>query len=258
MSLGFTLLNGATDSACNNFVAITNSTNDDDNEDVMHKFNILFESYKNNIIPTDNPDDSKNVLSSSSINFLENVLQIKSKIKQLHKDQIYILSKISEIDKEIVELENIKQTYIDVNKTLEKYVVSRKFLKTETVEKAKRDVSINEIELKDDKVITIAGILYDKKLTLEEYETKRIKIIEEIALLKTIICTNDVTSNNTNAVATCFICAQQPIECCLNPCGHTFCNGCSSRISNQKCYMCRKTVISTTKLFFDSGIIEGE
>ena len=243
-SLGYTMIDGSNESICENYLSINNTNNND----VLHKYNTLFESYKKMIIPSDSDsiEDIKNKFDISSINFLENVLKIKQEIKKLHEELKFTLDKMAEVYKEITELEKIKQTYIDTNKLLDKYLVF--------TEKTQKDL-IDNIKLKDERINFINSILYDKKIILEENENKKINLIEKIKLLKTVICTNDITSTNTNPV-TCFICAENPIECCLNPCGHTFCKSCSSRITNQKCYMCRKTIISTTKLFFDSGIIE--
>lgn len=47
---------------------------------------------------------------------------------------------------------------------------------------------------------------------------------------------------------TCFICLEDEIHLMvLNPCGHTFCNLCSSKMN--KCPMCQKQIISAIKLF---------
>jgi hypothetical protein len=251
-SLGYTMIDGSNESICENYLSI-NITN---NNDVLHKYNTLFESYKKMIIPSDSDsiEDIKNKFDISSINFLENVLKIKKEIKKLHEELKFTLDKMGEVYNEINELEKIKQTYIDANKLLDKYLVFSMKRENDTSEKTQRDL-IDNIKLKDERINFINSILYDKKIILEENENKKINLIEKIKLLKTIICTNDVTTTISNPV-TCFICAENPIECCLNPCGHTFCNSCSARITNQRCYMCRKTIISTTKLFFDNGIIE--
>ena len=107
----------------------------------------------------------------------------------------------------------------------------------------------------DEKIIAINTLLHDKKIEIEKYEAKKMHLIEEIKLLKAVISTNDVNEQNTNSLK-CFICTDNNIECCVNPCGHTFCSSCASKNTTQKCYMCRKTIISTTKLFFDNIVLE--
>jgi len=249
MSLGYTLLDGSNvvTSDTDKFFTIDNTSNDD----VMLKYNILFLSYKSKIICSDTYDNEKN-LQLSSINFLENVLKIKKRIKTLHKEYNCILDQISDIDKQIDELDKIRQNYIEINLSLDKYLVQYNCIKTET----KTDIVINETKIIDDKISTISNILRDNKIILEGYETNKIKLIEEIKLLNNIICTNDVTTKNGNPSFTCFICQDKTVECCLNPCGHTFCSSCSSRITNKTCYMCRTKVTSTTKLFFDNVILD--
>jgi hypothetical protein len=232
MSLGFTLLEGVNaEGVCDTFLKINNSSS---NEDVMVKYSILIDSYKNKIIPSSENDE--NNLTITNINFLENVLQIKTKIKSLNRDQNLILDKIMELDREINELEKIKQNSLDLNQQAKKYKNITVF-----------DTFLNEI----------ADILHDKKQILEENNEKLMKLVEEIKLLKNIIGVNDISPSKNSSIM-CFICAEKSIEACLNPCGHTFCNSCVSKIANQRCYMCRKTVISSTKLFFDNGFTTSE
>jgi hypothetical protein len=232
MSLGFTLLDGVNaEGDCDTFLKINNSSS---NEDVMVKYSILIDSYKNKIIPSSENDE--NNLTITNINFLENVLQIKTKIKSLNRDQNLILDKIMELDREINELEKIKQNSLDLNQQAKKYKNITVF-----------DTFLNEI----------ADILHDKKQILEENNEKLMKLVDEIKLLKSIIGVNEISPSKNSSIM-CFICAEKSIEACLNPCGHTFCNSCVSKIANQRCYMCRKTVISSTKLFFDNGYTTSE
>ena len=46
----------------------------------------------------------------------------------------------------------------------------------------------------------------------------------------------------------CSICYENEIEYVLYPCGHTFCGKC---ISENECYICRKTNVQKVKLFFN-------
>lgn len=255
MSLRFATVDGkpgAVGGTADNFLTINNK-----NEDIIVKYNALFDIYKSMILPeADEADGSdKNRLSLSDVKFLENVMKIKTKIKELHKEHSIIVDKIVETNGQIDELDKIRKNYIEINKILARYMVRYKFLKKEKLEKPERDIAVNETTVitDDEKLTTIFDILCDKRKTLEEYQDKGLQILEEIKLLKTIICTNDVTSTTQNSEITkCSICADKTIESCLNPCGHTFCNSCAVLVSKKNCYFCRKPVTSTTKLFFDN------
>jgi hypothetical protein len=47
----------------------------------------------------------------------------------------------------------------------------------------------------------------------------------------------------------CPICLQEPVTSVITPCGHTFCSGCSRRMSTE-CYLCRGKIRERVKLFF--------
>jgi hypothetical protein len=253
MSLRFAAVDGkpgAVGGTADNFLTINNK-----NEDIIVKYNALFDIYKSMILP--GPDGSdENGLSLSDVKFLENVMKIKTKIKELHKEHTIIVDKIVETNGEIDELDKIRKSCIETNEILARYMVPYNFLKQEKLEKPERDIAVNDttdVKTDDEKLKIIFDILCDKRKTLEEYQDKGLQILEEIKLLKTIICTNDVTSTTPNSEFTkCSICADKAIECCLNPCGHTFCNNCAVLVAKKTCYFCRKAVTSTTKLFFDN------
>jgi len=252
MSLGFTIIDGTSgEGLCDKFFSINETMINNSNTDVMQKYLSLFSEYKKKIFPSDVNEKNCNDLTVTDINFLENVLQIKNKIKMLHKEHKLILDKIIEVDAEIPELEKIKQNYIEINKSLEKYLPSYNLMKKESIKRD--DNSICDEENSDENITiihNITSIIMHKKMKLEEYEKEKMQLFEEIKMLKTVICTDDLTQKNNESI--CFICAEESIKCCFNPCGHTFCNSCASRITNKRCYTCRAPVTSTIKLFFDN------
>jgi hypothetical protein len=252
-SLGYTTLDGSKAKPTDNFHLINNG-----HHSVMHKYLLLLEGYRQEIEPS---KDGTTELSLLDINFLENVLKIKTKISLLTEEHKHIVNEIFDIDKEIADLEKTKKNYDEIVTIVDKYVEN---YKTGLIEKAKRDNAQESLHyspdvlnptLPDPKLPIINTILYDKKMLLEKYETKKSQLVNEIKILKNIICTSSDISQKEENTLMCFICRDKPVDCCLNPCGHTCCNNCASRLANQQCYICRTRFTSKTKMFFDNGEI---
>ena len=50
----------------------------------------------------------------------------------------------------------------------------------------------------------------------------------------------------------CSICMEEQIDCAFIPCGHTFCNKCILKISNNsifRCFLCRNEVFQFLKIY---------
>ena len=247
-TLGYAPLDGTTVKSRDNYYEI------DGPDKIMHKYLLLLESYKHQIIAAE-PSEDSNELSILDVKFLENVLKIKTRIAKLNEEHSHIVGQIFEIDKEIAELEKIKKSYIDIVIVVDKYIknYSGHSMNPQIVEKVKQDYAINETLSKDNKLNVITTILEEKKPLFEKYVEQKEKIMNEIKVLKNIICTSCDTLQKEENTLMCFICRDNPIDCCLNPCGHTCCNNCASRLANQQCYICRTRFTSKTKMFFDNG-----
>jgi len=48
----------------------------------------------------------------------------------------------------------------------------------------------------------------------------------------------------------CFVCVENPVDHCLDPCGHVMCSRCSSKIKTN-CPFCRSTFRSKIKMYLD-------
>lgn len=87
----------------------------------------------------------------------------------------------------------------------------------------------------------------------EAHAKHNFHISEEYIQLKRAICdelemSEEITSEMNKGILTCSICYDHKITECLNPCGHTFCGGCSTKIAKQ-CFICKKEVKSKTKMY---------
>ena len=237
-SLGYTTLDGKTTNPTNNFYVI------DESDQIQHKYFVLLESYKKQFV-TNESNPEKNELTDVDIQFLENVVKIKTKIATLTQQHRHIVDHMFEIDKDIDELEKIKHSYIDIIIKINKYIRNCPVLplNEESVESEKIDKKLTDIK----------AVLKSMKEYLETYTIKKEKLANEIQILKNIIYTNDDSEAKKDNIPTCFICRENPIDCCLNPCGHTCCVMCSSKLATQKCYICRGLFTSKTKMFFDNA-----
>ena len=73
---------------------------------------------------------------------------------------------------------------------------------------------------------------------------------KKIYLLKELISILH-TFKNENAVPFCMVCFTNHISMAFVPCGHTFCEDCTSRVSNgYNCFVCRQTITHQQKLYF--------
>jgi DNA-binding transcriptional regulator GbsR (MarR family) len=79
-----------------------------------------------------------------------------------------------------------------------------------------------------------------------EYYNSRLKINKFLEVIKKI--------NSVNTTNTCPTCLSNSVSIYLNPCGHTMCDDCYERISNnnndRKCFLCRARVLSKFPLYF--------
>jgi hypothetical protein len=78
-------------------------------------------------------------------------------------------------------------------------------------------------------------------------ENKIKSLLSKITLYRNIIKDNKETIPHESL---CSICQTDSITHCINPCGHTYCNECVSRLKvGSNCYICRKIVTSKIKLY---------
>ena len=185
--------------------------------------------------------ENKSNLSEDDLNFLTNIISIKNKIMLMKKEYKSLLEKSVNIEKDIVMLEEMEKTYNNFSK------MYLSILNKGGDRNIMDDIMIN-IECKK----TERDVL-DKKIT---------DILTEINTLKNIIRSDNlddetetpVIDTEINPALLCFTCHEAHITHCFNPCGHSFCEKCVSRVnlygSNAICFMCRAKVTGKIKLYF--------
>lgn len=75
---------------------------------------------------------------------------------------------------------------------------------------------------------------------------KRMVALQDI--MKVFRFANSCQDNDNLPV--CPVCIERPVNMCLAPCGHTFCDTCTGRDMRFSCPVCRTTIKSKQKLFF--------
>ena len=78
-----------------------------------------------------------------------------------------------------------------------------------------------------------------------ELLNEEIKLLnEKIAFIKQTLYFEDDQINKI-----CAICYENPVQYCLNPCGHLYCKNCSKKVGST-CFFCRKHCTNRIKLMF--------
>lgn len=176
-----------------------------------------------------------------NVMFLQKIISIKKKILDLKDEHKSLLEKYENINKDIKKMEDMETTYHNFSK-----------------------MYLSLLNKKDDSKIVddIISNIESKKLERYELDKQIGHILNEIARLKNIIRTDDLEDETNksdldlelNPALLCFTCNESHITHCFNPCGHSFCEKCVSRLDanslNAICFMCRAKVSGKIKLYF--------
>jgi hypothetical protein len=192
-------------------------------QDVLYLYKNEIENRKKELNNTD--DD----LSMSELNFLENVIHIKNKIK--HMKIIYqdLKENANIMSKEIDSIQKMKLDYESFSATYQ--------------------ICMNPNHLNKDILLQITTALNEKKNELNKINSNMDDLLRKITTYQQIISNQD----KNESLQLCPTCQTESITHCLNPCGHCYCKDCISRINvpllTSRCYICRKTAISSIKLY---------
>jgi len=86
-----------------------------------------------------------------------------------------------------------------------------------------------------------------KDLRIEEQYKRLLYLYQKHVALREAIHLFRAGQTMTDPI--CPICLQESVTSAITPCGHTFCTGCSRRMSTE-CYLCRGKIRDRVKLFF--------
>jgi len=213
------------DTIDNNIYSVCSETS----EDVNNVINI-----KNNIIDILN-----------SVNDIDNSVTVSDKLIKLtdlfddfKKEYLEKQSQYFESEKKMNNM--IK----DAKTNIKKLDVVMDFMKTLDTEDC--DDGLNSTIIENIKK-------YTEKLNKNEKITKNKKKLKKKKKRNEKIFKCDKKLNSVNVTNTCPTCLTNPVNIYLNPCGHTLCDDCYNRISNdheRKCFLCRTRVMNKSPLYF--------
>ena len=205
------------------------------NLDVINSYQTELKNYNTKFF-IDNTDN----LLETELDFITNVLLINNKIA-IFSEKIQVNIILIEKEQEIV-------------KNIDNFISSLKLVSfvqlgiIVTMEHNNREDELLEYkyklnQIKSEKLNQIQKLIFDNcQLLLKKNFLKKMVKLTKI----------DVDSENINDIdcgsITCTICDANNIKYCINPCGHTFCEGCSSKLS-KTCHICRGNITDKIKMF---------
>lgn len=188
-------------------------------------------------------ENSDECLNNNNIEFLKNVISIKSKILHLINEHNNLIEKSNSLQKEIEKIEKMKKTYEEFSNMY--------------------SIVLNKCDERKIMIDILENL--DNRNRDKDYIDKTIHdTLIQIANLKNIIRSDDLekptqditvdADKEINPTLLCFTCHERQITHCFAPCGHSFCETCVSRVTvgkaNAICFMCRANVTEKIKLYF--------
>jgi hypothetical protein len=210
---------------------------------LMSHFQKLNSQY-NKMIETQITNNTEDKLNFKEDDVFYMIKKAREEIKNIIKENNELTNTLNEYKSSLKELydiielcKNISAKYYKLSSTTQPYNVLNKLC-------IKQHFIPNEIE---DSVIKFEN---DLKVEIDEF-TKKIKNNKKkISDFNKLVSEslnedNDSTSKRVNM---CSVCTTHKINICLNPCGHTFCSKCVSKMDST-CGMCRSHYQTKIKLF---------
>ena len=216
------------DTIDNNISSVCTETSEI-SEDVNNVINI-----KNNIIDILN-----------SVNDIDNSVTVSDKLVKLTDLYDDFKKEYLEKQSQYFESEKKMNNMINDSKTnIKKLDVVMDFMKTLDTEEC--DDGLNSTIIENIKKYT-EKLNDNERLTeaKNNYIQMRKEIVKYLNVIKKL--------NSVNVTNTCPTCLTNPVNIYLNPCGHTLCDDCYNRISNdheRKCFLCRTRVMNKSPLYF--------
>ena len=213
---------------------------DNSNTNMMQKFNELALKYKNYSKKINTKNKNKNVNKKPNKNILQTMSNIVLKIKNYEK----IIS----------ELKNENDVYNDFNKLCNEFIdINRK--RNILIDKIQKSLVLSTLNIEptkldneDKTLLFVQDALFKSNEKFYNNDNKIAKRQEKINNFKKLI--NVCIEDKYKDISLCQNCLKNKINNCLNPCGHTFCNECSTKMQN--CPNCKSSIYSKIKICFNN------
>jgi hypothetical protein len=181
----------------------------------------------------DSESNSEETLTKQNLEFLNNIISIKMKILYNKNKYKSLCEKSNEVSKEIEKINDMIESYEKFS-NLYSCILNKR---------SDYNVIDNIIEKLNSKNLEKQALDYEINNLITKNETLRNIIIKTDNLFN-----NENKENKNKINILCKICDESDIEYCLNPCGHTFCKHCVSRLKNT-CFTCRSKINSKIKVY---------
>ncbi len=213
------------DTIDNNISSVCTETSEDVNNVINIKNNII------NILNSVNDFDD-------SVTVSDKLVKLTDLYDDFKKEYLEKQSQYFESEKKMNDMINNSKTNI---KKLDVVMDFMKTLDTEECDDGLNSTIIENIKKYTEKL--------NENEKLSEAKNNYIKMRKEMVTYLNVI----KKLNNLNVTNTCPTCLTNPVNIYLNPCGHTLCDDCYNRISNdheRKCFLCRTRVMNKSPLYF--------
>lgn len=160
-----------------------------------------------------------------------------SQIQTYKNQSLFILQKYMKLSRQLIQLEATLKNKVNKFNAIQKQIT---FLMTlEENDESRKLIDATEVYLKKYFANSNIETDYGEFIELHKYWT----MIRELLYLQRSI------PNENNTAPTCCVCLTDPVSMALNPCGHTFCTGCQTRL-NSTCPICRTRITGVLKVYF--------
>lgn len=160
-----------------------------------------------------------------------------SEIQTYKNQSLFVFHKYKEVSQQLIHLEKTIKDKIKHFNAIQKQIT---FLTTLRENSESRNlIDASEAYLKHYFIDNNIDSDYIEFIELHKYWT----------MIRELLFVQRATSIENNTVPTCCVCLTEPVSQAINPCGHTFCNGCRSSF-NSRCPICRGHITSVLKIYF--------
>jgi hypothetical protein len=232
----------------------TNKSDDIENYNKIYLPDIKYNNYLKNELD-DNSDESdnfefkNNMINETKIETSTDEINIFIELYKLIKN---LISKLKAINNEI----SISEKNLDVKiKKYKEICKCKEMFKILVIDDENNDENDNKNENENENENNNLKILFNK---LFEDKIRKLNINETIERLKSLILNkkkyyliyNILQLSKSNNLI-CSICFCEGEYICFNPCGHTCCSKCVTKLLNNKCHVCRTIVTTFQKIYFN-------
>ena len=233
------------------------------------KFNKLKAQYDNNIVVNNIQYDEEymkeNDLKGTMENFNFIITKKLGELREVNHRLIKLINYKNDLGGILISMRKMEKDYIELHQT---HILCGGDLRLEPPKNNFQELLSGDLRGKlDDKDMIVDPLKLQEQLfsikseymnsLCDIYEKVDGKIDEETFKIKKINDFIDIYKKTINSCDTnkkvlskynCTICYENDVTMCIQPCGHTFCNSCTTKIS-ARCFVCNGLVTAKFKMY---------